>query len=102
MNKDTFHRILEQRLEKTRATFYKKNKEYGISDVFHNFKQAARIDNTTPIKALRGFDLKHRVSVQDMVDNPSMVTEAMIDEKIGDCIVYLCILEGLFLEHLSA
>lgn len=101
MNKQHFLSILERRLEQTRATFYKKNEEYGIGDVFHNFKVAARIDNTTPIKALRGFDLKHRVSIQDMVDNPNIVTEAMIDEKIGDCITYLCILEGLFREHLS-
>jgi len=101
MQTQRFIAILERRLATTRETFMKKNKEYGIGDVFHNFKVAARIDNTTPIKALRGFDLKHRVSVQDMVDNPHIVTEAMIDEKIGDCIVYLCILEGLLRETLE-
>ena len=46
--------------------------------------------------------LKHEVSVLDLVEwsesEPTRITEELIDEKIGDNINYLILLEGM-LKH---
>lgn len=102
MKQNEFIKILDNRLKVVKDTFLKKNEQYGIGDAFHNFKVAGQMDGITPIQALRGMDLKHRVSIKDMVDNPSMVTTEMIDEKITDYICYAILLEGLFIEHIDS
>lgn len=95
--------ILERRLNLIRNTLNYKAAEYAQdTDRFHNFRIAARISNTTMEKALKGMMLKHEVSVQDMVEDPHQVTEKMIDEKIGDCINYLILLEGVLKERIYA
>jgi hypothetical protein len=49
--------------------------------------------------------LKHIVSVFDLVQwadtEGDMLTEAVIDEKIGDTINYLILLEGLLLRRIT-
>lgn len=74
--------------------------EYASSaDRLHNFKTAAKMLDTTPEVALVGMAIKHAVSVQDMVIQPEIITPELIDEKIGDCINYLVLLEALMLER---
>ncbi|MBE9592101.1 MAG: hypothetical protein IMF19_01345, partial [Proteobacteria bacterium] len=50
--------------------------------------------------------LKHIVSVFDLVQwadtEGDMLTEAVIDEKIGDTINYLILLEGLLLRRMES
>lgn len=95
-----FEKILNSRLEKIRSTLAKKAKEYASdSDCFHNFTIAGRIAGTTPEKALYGMMLKHEVSVIDLIElagsKPEKLNKELIDEKIGDNINYLILLEGL-------
>lgn len=70
-----------------------KSKEYVRGDdKLYNFKRAAQEDNITPIEALRGMDLKHRVSIKDMLDDLLKgVThpQEMWEEKITDHINYM-------------
>lgn len=99
---DTFDNLIERRLEKIRFTLTKKAQEYATSnDRFHNFKVAAQIENTTPEKALKGMMVKHEVSVKDLIEGRGDITAALIDEKIGDNINYLILLEGLLKEKLE-
>jgi len=96
----SFETILSERLAKISDTLSAKQKEYAQDDNrLHNFDVAARIGDTTPEKALKGMLLKHLVSVFDMIDDPEAVTVAMIDEKIGDTVNYLVLLEYMLLRR---
>ena len=95
-----FDKVVEERIESIRAVLASKEKEYAKGkDRFHNFNMAARMSSTTPEKALKGMMLKHEVSVQDLIDNPGNATTEIINEKIGDNINYLILLEGMLKQH---
>ena len=101
-----FNDIIAVRVSKIQQVLYKKAEEYATTgDRFHNFRVAARINNETPERALLGMWIKHFISVLDMIDwidqCPKKITLELIDEKIGDNINYLILLEGLLLERLS-
>lgn len=101
-----FTDVVESRIEKTRKVLIKKEEEYASTeDRFHNFKVAARILNCTPENALLGMAMKHFVSVLDIVEsldtpNPKLDIP-LIDEKIGDAINYLILLEGMLLQRIE-
>ena len=95
-----FNTIVKERCEKILAILSKKAEEYAKDDDrFHNFNIAARMADTTPEKALKGMMLKHEVSVMDLIEwadtQPEKLTDEIIDEKIGDNINYLILLEGM-------
>jgi len=95
-----FNEIVERRCEKIRKVLTAKAKEYATDiNRFHNFEVAGRIDGETPEKALWGMFKKHLVSVMDLIDwcegKENKITEYLIDEKIGDAINYLILLEGM-------
>ncbi len=102
MNSLKFNDIVEQRVESIRSVLVKKGAEYATAhDRFHNFRVAARMNDTTPVKALKGMMLKHEVSVDDLIYNRCELTKELIEEKIGDNINYLILLEGLLKEKLN-
>ena len=97
---------LEKRVQKIREVLEAKAEIYGSSgNRLHNFDSAARILNCTPEQALQGMMMKHIVSVLDLIEwsetMPVRITEALIDEKIGDTINYLILLESLFLRRIQ-
>lgn len=99
-NNAFFNRILKERLVKIKQTLSEKEEEYAVDgDRFHNFRVAGRKENITPERALKGMAVKHEVSVSDLIDMvercPDRITVKLIDEKIGDNINYLILLEGL-------
>ena len=101
-NQISFDQVVENRIKQIRSILCKKAKEYASkTDRFHNFRVAARKMNTTPEIALQGMMAKHEVAVLDMINDPSKATEEMIDEKIGDNINYLILLEGLLKERIN-
>ncbi len=100
MKTSEFNKILNARCKKMKSMLTTKADEYASStDRLHNFKAAARMLDATPEVALEGMAMKHAVSVQDMVEHPDIITSELIDEKIGDCINYLVLLEALMLER---
>lgn len=95
-----FENILVHRQRQTAATLILKAKEYATeSDRLHNFHCAAAILGTRPEWALMGMLSKHLVSVIDMARSARPVTQAMIDEKIGDTINYLHLLEAVLIDR---
>lgn len=102
MNEKDFNIILERRLRLIREVLAAKADEYAKDDRLHNFKRAAEIDQSkTPAQVCAGFMLKHIVSVLDLVDDDAagkLVRVKMRDEKIGDAINYLILLEALLSE----
>lgn len=104
MNSNDFDIIVENRCEAIVKTLSKKAEEYATErDRFHNFNVAARKRDTSPEKALMGMKVKHDVAVDDLVEwaieTPEKLTIAIINEKIGDSINYLILLEGLLKER---
>lgn len=95
VKKTDFDSILLQRLEKIKTVLGNKAKEYSHEgDRFFNFRQAAKdLPSGCPKQALYGMMLKHWVSVQDLVFG--RLDASLADEKIGDMINYLILLEGL-------
>lgn len=101
-----FNDIVNRRTFKIKTTLDLKAEEYADGENrFHNFDVAARIKGITPEQALDGIMVKQLVSIFDMIDwsetAPDKITEELIDEKIGDLINYLILLEGLMLRRIE-
>ncbi len=100
MNQEIFDSIVDNRLLKSKKVLIDKSKQYASNnDRLHNFKVAARIDNTTPEQALWGMYQKHLVSVIDIKNDPTRFSMEVIQEKIQDSINYMILLEALLTER---
>ena len=104
MDSKTFDIVLEERIKKIRSILSKKRSEYApdgqVDDRLHNFARAASMLGVSKEKALIGMWAKHVVSLLDIVDGVTPnVTQELIDEKIGDAINYLILLEAALLER---
>ena len=81
-------------------TLGNKAKEYSRDgDRLHNFKIAARMNDVTQAQALWGMAMKHLVCVDDMVKGRTVATKDVVDEKIGDMMNYLVLLEAVLTEY---
>jgi len=99
-----FNKVVERRLEKVRETLIKKAAEYAAGgDRLHNFKKGVLMNGKaiTPAQLLKGFKLKHDISVDDMIEGQTEVTPYLIDEKIGDQVCYAILLEAIFWEEVG-
>lgn len=104
MTNAQFGNLLHQRLEKIENVLANKAKEYSSEeDRLHNFKVAATITSQTPERALWGMLMKHFVSVQDIVEGLEteilLPKKELVEEKIGDLINYLILLEATIKER---
>ena len=98
-----FKMVLENRIRKIREVLDKKAGEYARGqDRLHNFKRVAEIKRITVAEAnIDGF-CKHLVSILDMVDDQAKGQKWALevwDEKIGDAINYLILLEAIIKEN---
>lgn len=101
MTHAVFNTLLRFRIEKIRATLSSKGKEYASdADRLHNFKAdvGGLEENETPAQVLWGYLRKHLQSVYDIVSSTRTPDAAVIDEKVGDAINYLILLEAVLLE----
>jgi hypothetical protein len=102
VNTKDFDKVVSERITAIQNTLASKGKEYASNtDRLHNFKEAARLEEVNPITALRGMMVKHIVSVNDMCAkylSGGLESEAMINEKFGDYINYLILLEAMLKE----
>ena len=101
-----FNDVVDHRITEIRRILISKAKEYATDgDRFHNFRAAGRMLDTTPEIALMGMRAKHEVSVMDLVEiaasRPCDLSVELIEEKIGDNINYLILLEGLLKEKIN-
>lgn len=102
MNEADFNDVVIRRVERIKTILGRKAAEYASEgDRLHNFKSAGLLLGTTPEQALLGFLMKHLVSIFDMVHDVPVQQKplAQWDEKIGDAINYLILLEGLVVER---
>lgn len=103
MKATEFDRLLKDRLAKTRLLLESKAGEYATGDDrLHNFRRAAEDfpgpGPTSPAAALLGMLRKHWVSLADMAERHALgnpIAPAAVDEKIGDAVNYLILLEAV-------
>jgi hypothetical protein len=106
IGEDEVTSCVDMRIQKTREVLAAKAGMYATANNrLHNFDFAARLLNCTPEQALQGMMVKHIVSVFDLIrwteTDPQNITTALIDEKIGDTINYMILLESLLLRRLK-
>lgn len=108
MTASEFDDLLAIRIDKIRATLSRvessrlasKASEYASDDRLHNFKAnvgGMNLDEP-PEMVCWGYLRKHLQSVYDMVCGDKPITGKLIDEKIGDCINYLILMEAIMFE----
>ena len=98
MSSETFERLMEEQIERSRAVLCHKAKEYATGDRLHNFRVAAALQGCDPIQALSGMMAKHTVSVYDMCESGKAYPIDLWQEKITDSINYLLILNAMVRE----
>jgi len=102
MTVDEFDAVVERRLDLIRKTLVVKGREYMWGgDRLSNFVNGAKLLRCTPERALLGYLAKQAVSVVDFVHDAEagvQRTQAEWDEKIGDCVNYLILLEAIAAE----
>lgn len=103
MTEKMFDCLLEERISKIRSVLKAKGREYSTAaDCLHNFKRAAQCTGETPAEVCVGFFVKHLVSILDLVDalarGQAGPAREYVEEKIGDAINYLIILEAILKE----
>jgi len=99
MNVDVFNKIVERRFEECKKTLVIKAKEYVRGDDrLSNFKDEAAMLRCSYAFACLSKLSKHVTSVVDLVkdeDNGLSHSKSLWDEKIGDCVNYLILLEAI-------
>jgi len=94
MKHSDFDFVLDIILAQIKVLLSNKAKEYASdSDRFHNFVEAARQDNISVLEAMRGMDLKHRISIHDILESAKETGKlpeiAIAKEKYIDHINYM-------------
>jgi hypothetical protein len=101
MTGEIFAKVTAERIQTCLDVLCTKADEYATTDRLHNFKVAGELQNCTPIKALGGMMSKHTVSIYDLINDYESGKEIPIslwNEKIGDSINYLLLLNALIVE----
>lgn len=98
-----FDGVVLRRIDKIQHTLVVKGREYARDgDRLSNFHNGAKLLRCTPERALLGYLAKQAVSVVDFVrdlDQGVVRSEAEWDEKLGDVINYLILLEAVTVER---
>lgn len=102
METKRFDAVVESRIEKIRKVLAAKADEYARGDRLGNFKKVACLLGCTPEKALAGMVAKHIIALQDFIndlDGDLLQEYTRWDEKIGDIINYMILLDALIQER---
>ena len=99
MTNEAFIVIMENRVNQIRGILDAKGKEYsGPTDRLHSFKAGSLLNRCTPTRYCLSLMTKHLISIVDMVQSDREFTNEAWNEKIGDAINYLILLEALVKE----
>jgi len=118
MDNENFEKIVDEAIEIIKKSLKSKGKEYAGSneDRLVNFKRGGEMDRCTPEAALKGYYLKHIVSIFEIINqideenkkiglqfvvNPEHlgILWATVEEKIKDLINYPILLKAILKER---
>ena len=105
MNQKAFITLLEKIFDRTRQVLARKRNEYiHNQDVFSSFKKGTQMSfHSMPEKVAWEYACKHLESIKSMLDNIDKGQEPdaeLINEKFGDAINYLILIEGMLKDRL--
>lgn len=104
MTSQDFKLLIERRQDQSVNTLVRKNLEYGTqTDMLESFKEQAQLSlHNTPMGIGWELMVKHLYSVRRIIreyeETGKIPSQEMIDEKFGDAINYLILIEALFEE----
>lgn len=109
MNRQEFNKHVEHVFERTANVLLKKGNEYSkVENVFHNFENATGISlHDEPTSVAWEFLVKHLQSIKDMLIELEATclkpkfNEEVVEEKFGDAINYLILIEGMLMQKLK-
>lgn len=101
MQKQEFVSIAEKSLTEIVELLKKKTTEYPTGDVFSNFKNASGglSFHNKPEMVAWEFMVKHLQSAKDIISNKAPASDAVIDEKFNDIIVYALLIKSMLKEN---
>ena len=98
-----FENTIKNTLESIKDLLIVKGKEYRRkNNPYHNFEVGAEKTGKTRIEILRGFALKHSISIEDMIEdleNGTPPNLEKVNEKYNDLITYLLIEKSMMIEY---
>lgn len=99
-----FEQNVRDTLRTMNSLLVEKGKEYRRNnDPYHNFNVGAQLTGQTREEVLRGFMLKHLISVEDLKNDlkeGKQISVSQIEEKYNDILVYLVIEKCSLLDKL--
>jgi hypothetical protein len=99
MTHEEFNILLSKRIAKSRKVLLSKANEYATDDErLQNFKDGASLLNTTPEFYALSLTTKHIIALKDFISTQRSIDQRFIDEKIGDIINYMILLEAILTE----
>lgn len=102
MQQDRFNEVCDELLDRCREVLQRKNLTYAApGDKLKNFKIGAQLRNTTELKLLWGYLMKHIVSIQMLIDRDEQNIGLYLP-KIIDSINYLILLYAILKEEKEA
>ena len=106
MTIETLNKVVDQRVDYIRKVLTEKASQYSSdTDRLANFRDVSCLNHTTPEAALWGFVSKHIVALSGFIKNKGSCQQPyeQWEEKIGDIINYMILLDALVREwHLGA
>ena len=100
-----FLKLVEEGLDRTRATLGIKGTIYARGDRLSNFKSAAQTWDKTPEHCLYGMVLKHWIKFTDMVADidefHGLPSIEQLEETTGDIRAYMHLFEALVKERIQ-
>lgn len=104
MTAEEFNLVLTSRIEKIQKTLRAKATEYATTDRLYNFKEGAKVLRSNKFHTLLAYLTKHIVSVYDLAEKAGQgqaTPKPVYEEKIGDAINYLILLEAMLAEPMD-
>lgn len=104
MESNRFYKLVDEECKQIKHILITKGKEYSTNEnKLHNFDKAALMSNQSRERALLGMQLKHTVSIDDIVNkiDKELPTLAQLDEKIRDAINYYILLKACIVDRIE-
>jgi len=102
---EVFDAVIENTIESLEELLLVKGKEYRRNDnPFHNFEQGAKLTGETREEVLRGFRLKHEISVADMrndLKEGKLPSRDKVNEKYDDILLYYLIEKASMIDRID-
>lgn len=102
---EVFDAVIENTIESLEELLLVKGKEYRRNDnPFHNFEEGAKLTGETREEVLRGFRLKHEISVADMREDlkeGKLPSRDKVNEKYDDILLYYLIEKASMIDRID-